>query len=67
MVVGADSKVESRIIVTDRALGDQWLVSSGLKAGDQVIIDNLQRIRPGAPVKPVLATAAAPASPATAR
>lgn len=53
MVVGADSKVEARTLITDRAIGDQWLVQSGLKAGDQVIVNNLQKIRPGAPVKPV--------------
>jgi len=53
MVVGADSKVEARTLVTDFALGDQWVVRSGLKPGDQVIVNNLQKIRPGAPVKPV--------------
>jgi membrane fusion protein (multidrug efflux system) len=52
MVVGADSKVEARTLVTERAIGDQWLVKSGLKAGDQVIVNNLQKIRPGVPVKP---------------
>lgn len=58
MIVGADSKVEVRTLVTERALGDQWLVSSGVKAGDQVIVNNLQRIRPGALVKPVPVSAA---------
>ncbi|MDB6169906.1 MAG: efflux transporter periplasmic adaptor subunit [Verrucomicrobia bacterium] len=57
MVVGANSTVELRILQTPRAVGNQWLVTAGLKPGDQVIVDNLQRIRPGAPVK------AAPASP----
>jgi membrane fusion protein (multidrug efflux system) len=51
MVVGANSMVELRVLQVARAVGNQWLVSSGLKAGDQVIVDNLQRIRPGAPVK----------------
>jgi len=62
MVVGANSTVELRVLKTERAVGNQWLVSSGLKAGDQVIVDNLQKIRPGAPVK----VAATPATPTTA-
>jgi membrane fusion protein, multidrug efflux system len=60
LVVGADSTVELRVLQTPRAVGNQWLVTAGLKAGDQVIINNLQKIRPGAPVK------VAPASPAPA-
>ena len=65
MVVGANSTVELRVLQTPRAVGNQWLVTSGLKPGDQVIVDNLQRIRPGAPVK-VAAAAPAPTPPATA-
>lgn len=60
MVVGVDSKVEARALVTDRAVGDQWLVRSGLKTGDQVIVNNLQKIRPGALVKPVPVTNSEP-------
>jgi membrane fusion protein, multidrug efflux system len=56
LVVGADNKVELRVLQTDRAVGNQWLVSSGLKVGDRVIVQNLQRIRAGAVVKPVPAT-----------
>ena len=59
MVVGADRKVERRALVTDRAIGDAWLVSSGLKRGEQVIIEGLQKIRPGAEVKPVPAAGGA--------
>lgn len=59
MVVGAESKVELRVLETPRAVGNQWLVSSGLKPGDQLIINNLQKIRPGVPVK-VAADAPAP-------
>ena len=40
----------------DQAVGNDWLVSAGLKAGDQVIVDGLQKVRPGAPVKAVPAT-----------
>ena len=53
MVVDADGKVAVRPIVTDRAIGDRWLVTSGLADGDQVIVEGLQRIRPGVPVKAV--------------
>jgi membrane fusion protein (multidrug efflux system) len=58
LVVGPDRKVERRQIVADRAVGDAWLVTSGLKRGDQVIVDGLQKVRPGAEVKPVAAPAA---------
>ncbi|NDK97469.1 MULTISPECIES: efflux RND transporter periplasmic adaptor subunit [Photorhabdus] len=51
MVVGADEKVEPRIITANQAIGDKWLVASGLKAGDRVIVTGLQKIKPGIPVK----------------
>ena len=53
LVVNADRKVERRQLVTDRAVGDAWLVTSGLKAGEQVIVEGLQKVRPGAEVNPV--------------
>lgn len=53
MVVNAEGKVEPRQLKAERAIGDKWLVTEGLKAGDQLIVDGLQKIRPGAPVKPV--------------
>jgi len=56
LVVGPDDKVELRTLEIDRAVGSRWLVSAGLKSGDRLIIQNLQRIRPGAVVKPVPAT-----------
>ena len=52
MVVGAGDKAELRVVKTDRAVENQWLVSEGLKPGDRLIVDNLQRLRPGAAVKP---------------
>lgn len=64
LVVGAESKVEQRVLKTPRAVGNQWLVTEGLAPGDQVIVDNLQRIRPGAVVKPVPAKTPAPTAPA---
>lgn len=66
LVVGADNKVELRMLKTRRTVGDQWLVSEGLKAGDTLIVDGLQKIAPGMPVNPVpplsAAKAATPAS-----
>ncbi|OAM88979.1 efflux transporter periplasmic adaptor subunit [Termitidicoccus mucosus] len=56
LVVGAENKVEQRVLKADRAIGSLWLVTSGLKAGEQVIVQNLQKIRVGVPVKPVPAT-----------
>lgn len=51
MVVGAENKVEMRTIEAAQAIGDKWLVTKGLEAGDKVIVTGLQRIRPGVPVK----------------
>jgi membrane fusion protein (multidrug efflux system) len=52
MVVGPDGKAELRVLKTSRAVGNQWLVSDGLNPGDQLIVDNLQKLQPGMPVKP---------------
>jgi membrane fusion protein, multidrug efflux system len=53
LVVNAEKKVERRQLVTERAVGDAWLVTSGVKPGEQVIVDGLQKVRPGAAVVPV--------------
>jgi membrane fusion protein (multidrug efflux system) len=53
LVVDAEGKVQPRRIVVNRALGDQWLVSAGLTPGDGVIVEGMQRVRPGAAVKAV--------------
>jgi membrane fusion protein (multidrug efflux system) len=50
MVITDDNKVELRVIKTTRAIGDKWLVSDGLKAGDRVIVDGVQKAHPGATV-----------------
>ncbi|BDV41124.1 MexX family efflux pump subunit [Geotalea uraniireducens] len=53
MVVGAGDKVEPRPIKVVRTVGDKWLVSDGLKTGDRVILEGLQKARPGTQVKAV--------------
>jgi membrane fusion protein (multidrug efflux system) len=45
--------VVRRLLVADRAVGDAWMVTSGLKPGEQVIVEGLQKVRPGAEVNPV--------------
>jgi membrane fusion protein (multidrug efflux system) len=50
--VGPDNIVELRSLKTDRAIGDQWLVTSGLKPGDRVIVEGIQSAKPGAKVVP---------------
>ena len=63
LVVGADNKVELRTLATERAIGDKWVVTEGLKAGDRVIVEGLQFAKPGATVKPEeLPDSAQPAS-----
>lgn len=51
LIVDADEKVQLRMLTLDRAIGDQWLVSSGLASGDRVIIEGIQKVRPGTAVK----------------
>lgn len=66
-VVAADGKLEQRTLVTDRAIGDQWLVTSGLQAGDKLVVEGQQKAQPGAQVdaKPMAAAKPASASVAT--
>lgn len=68
MVVDADGKVTPRTVKIGSAKGSQWVVLEGLKKGEQVMVDGFQKLRPGAPVKPVpwqpLGTQSATASPA---
>ena len=57
LLVDGQGKVMNRPLTLDRALGDRWLVSSGLTAGEQVIVEGVQKARPGATVKAVPYTA----------
>ncbi|MEZ0231567.1 MAG: efflux RND transporter periplasmic adaptor subunit [Methylophilaceae bacterium] len=61
LVVGADDKVELKILTVGDTIGDSWLVTSGLSEGDQVIIDGLQKVKVGDVVKPVFPQADASA------
>ena len=62
MVVDADGKVAAREVKVSRAIGDKWLVESGLAAGDKLIVEGLQKIRPGAPVQATEQGSAPPAA-----
>ena len=53
LVITEDRTVEKRNGTTEKAVGNQWLISDGLKAGDRLIVDGLQKIRAGSPVTPV--------------
>ena len=63
-VVNAESKVEVRPLKVGRTQGSNWVVLDGLKAGDKVIVEGLQKIRHGAPVR-IAATPDAQAAPAS--
>ena len=52
LVVNAQNKVEQRNVTTDRVIGDKWIVTSGLKPGDKLIVEGLLNLRPGTTVKP---------------
>ncbi|WP_411819854.1 efflux RND transporter periplasmic adaptor subunit [Hyphococcus formosus] len=52
-VVKDDNSTEIRMVKTDRAIGDQWLIADGLEAGERIVYEGFQRIRPGTPVTPV--------------
>ncbi|MBN1854282.1 MAG: efflux RND transporter periplasmic adaptor subunit [Pirellulales bacterium] len=53
LLVDTEGKVQQRGLTTDRAIGDQWLISSGLAPGERVIVEGLQKARPGATVRVV--------------
>jgi membrane fusion protein (multidrug efflux system) len=47
LVVDAGGKVQSRILTTDRAIGNDWLVTKGFNAGDRLIVRGVQMVQPG--------------------
>jgi membrane fusion protein (multidrug efflux system) len=60
MVVGPDNKLQPRQLTVSRAIGDKWLVTGGLKAGDRLVMDGATMLPPGTPVQPVQWTPAPP-------
>ena len=64
MVVGKDDRIEVRAVQVSRAIGDRWLVEGGLAAGERVVVEGFQKIRPGVTVQAVEAGAQPPAAPA---
>lgn len=51
LIVDDAGKVQQRVLMIDRAIGNQWLVVSGLKAGERLIVEGMMNVRPGAAVK----------------
>lgn len=52
-IADADGKIQQRRLTLDRAIDDKWLVSSGLAVGDRVVVEGMQKVRPGAFAKVV--------------
>lgn len=53
LVVDTENKVAARQVRADRSLGESWVITDGLQTGERVIVEGLQKVRPGAMVKPV--------------
>ncbi len=53
LTVNSEGNVEMKVVALDRTVGDRWLLSSGLSPGDHVIVEGLQKVRPGMPVREV--------------
>jgi membrane fusion protein (multidrug efflux system) len=53
LVVDKDDKVELRVLQAERTVGDQWLVTGGIEAGERVIVEGVQHVRSGVQVKPI--------------
>lgn len=66
MVLDANNKVAARPVTTGNASNNSWVITDGLKEGDRVIVEGLQKVQPGATVKPVQWQKAAPAANGTA-
>jgi len=66
LMVNAEGTVEQRAVEVSRTIGNKWLVSRGLSAGDRVIVEGLQKVQPGMPVdaSEVASAAAGRAEPA---
>jgi membrane fusion protein, multidrug efflux system len=51
-VVDADNKVDVRTVTVGDRIGTQWVISDGLKPGERVVAEGVQKVRSGAPVNP---------------
>jgi membrane fusion protein (multidrug efflux system) len=52
LLVNAQNKLEQRVVTTDRAIGDRWIVTGGLKPGDRLVVEGQLNLQPGATVRP---------------
>jgi len=59
LIVDKEDKVAEKVVTADRAINGEWLITDGLVAGDRVIVDGLQKAKPGSQVKPIPAEMAA--------
>ena len=53
LAVDGEGKVQQKMIDIDRAIGDKWLVNAGIGAGEKVIVEGMQKVKPGVSVKAV--------------
>jgi membrane fusion protein (multidrug efflux system) len=53
LIVDGRDRIEQRSVVTDRAIGSDWLIRSGLSAGDRLVVQGLDKVHPGDTVVPV--------------
>ncbi len=58
LLVDAEGKVQARVLTATRTIGDKWLVDAGIEPGERVIVEGVQKVRPGISVKAVELTAA---------
>jgi membrane fusion protein (multidrug efflux system) len=65
MVVNAENKAEARMVKAEQSIVDKWVVTEGLAAGDRVIVEGLQKVKPGMPVQAQEAGSAAAVAPPT--
>ena len=54
LVVTADNKIETRMVEMGRRLGAMWVVNKGLQMGERIVVEGLQKVRPGVVVNPVM-------------
>jgi membrane fusion protein (multidrug efflux system) len=64
-VVGADSVAQTREIKVASRSGSDWIVASGLEPADRIVVEGIQKVRPGTKVRPTTATAMAPSDSTT--